>query len=221
MAHLEAAALIQASGVVPIFNRDDVEEARSVARAIASAGGRVLEFTNRTPNASDAFSRLAAHVASEHPQVVLGAGTIFDAATASRFIENGAGFIVGPTFSEDVYRLCQERAVLYVPGCFTATEVRWAAQAGCHMVKLFPAEPMGPDYLRALSAVFPSIAFVPTGGIAAETDTVVQWWRAGAAAVGLGSALIPSGETTQGDLTEIAATLARVRARRESAEEDR
>jgi 2-dehydro-3-deoxyphosphogluconate aldolase/(4S)-4-hydroxy-2-oxoglutarate aldolase len=194
MPNVDLTAILERDAVVPIFSRADAAEAERVAAAVAAAGGRVLEFTNRQEDALSTFAHLAAFLRDRQPQVALGAGTVFDAATAVEFIDRGAAFVVSPAFDDAVLEVCGERGVPYVPGCFTATEVRRAHAAGCTLIKLFPAGPVGTGYLRALGSVFPAVRFVPTGGITADPKTVAKWLAAGAIAVGLGSDLIaPAG----------------------------
>jgi len=183
-------ALLERDAVVPIFSRSDRTEAERVADAVVGAGGSVLEFTNRQEGALATFAHLAGYLLDRHAHVALGAGTVFDATTAIEFIARGADFVVSPAFDEDVCAACADRGVPYIPGCFTATEVRRALEAGCSLIKLFPAAPVGTGYLRALRSVFPAVRFVPTGGIAADPKTVGKWLAAGATAVGLGSDLI-------------------------------
>ncbi|MGZ6272436.1 MAG: bifunctional 4-hydroxy-2-oxoglutarate aldolase/2-dehydro-3-deoxy-phosphogluconate aldolase, partial [Candidatus Limnocylindrales bacterium] len=105
--------------VVPIFNTGDPELARGVAEACVRAGARVIEYTNRGEGAYEVFRSLEAYVAEEHPAVILGAGTILDGPTAALFIAAGADYIVAPTLSPEVARLCNRRAIPYLPGCFT------------------------------------------------------------------------------------------------------
>lgn len=183
-------ALLERDAVVPIFSRSDPSEVEQVADAVAGAGGNVLEFTNRQQGALATFAHLAGYLREREAQIALGAGTVFDAATAIEFIARGADFIVSPVFDDAVRVACADRGVPYIPGCFTATEVRRAHEAGCAVVKLFPAAAVGTGYLRALRSVFPTVRFVPTGGITADPKTVGKWLAAGAIAVGLGSDLI-------------------------------
>jgi len=191
MPRYDLTALLERDAVVPIFSRSDRTVAERVADAVVGAGGSVLEFTNRQDNALATFAHLAGYLRDGHAHVALGAGTVFDAATAIEFIARGADFVVSPAFDADVCAACADRGVPYIPGCFTATEVRRAHEAGCSLVKLFPAAPVGTGYLRALRSVFPTVRFLPTGGITADPKTVGKWLAAGATAVGLGSDLIP------------------------------
>ena len=200
-------ALLERDAVVPIFSRSDRAEAERVADAVVGAGGSVLEFTNRQEGALATFAHLAGYLRDRHAHVALGAGTVFDAATAIEFVARGADFVVSPAFDERVCTACAERGVPYIPGCFTATEVRRAHEAGCSLIKLFPAAPAGTGYLRALRSVFPSVRFVPTGGIAADPKTVGRWLAAGATAVGLGSDLIAPEGAEASDLERVPGVL--------------
>ena len=156
----------------------------AVFGAIRRGGIGLLEVTADTPGALDAVR------ASAMAGTPVGAGTIGSVEQARAFAEAGAAFLVSPGVSADVVRIAVERRVPAVPGALTPTEISTAVDAGATAVKLFPARLGGPDYLRALRGPFPTIAFVPTGGI--EIEAVRSWLDAGATAVGLGSALVGS-----------------------------
>ncbi|MGZ3632427.1 MAG: bifunctional 4-hydroxy-2-oxoglutarate aldolase/2-dehydro-3-deoxy-phosphogluconate aldolase [Candidatus Limnocylindrales bacterium] len=172
--------------VVPIFNTGDPELARGVAEACVRAGARVIEYTNRGEGAYEVFRSLEAYVAEEHPAVILGSGTILDGPTAALFIAAGADYIVAPTLSPEVARLCNRRAIPYLPGCFTASEVSDAQELGCELIKLFPQAAVdGPAWLRSLLGPLPWSRIVPTG-CPSDEGTLRAWFAAGAAAVGVG-----------------------------------
>ncbi len=177
-------------GVVPIFNTEDPELARGVVDACVRAGSTVIEYTNRGDGAYEVFRGLAAYVAEEHPALMLGAGTILDAPTAALFLAVGADFLVAPTLSPDVARLCNRRTVPYLPGCFTATEVSDAHELGCELIKLFPQAAVdGPAWLRSVLGPLPWARIVPTGSPSDEA-TLRAWFDAGAAAVGVGPDIV-------------------------------
>ena len=119
---------------------------------------------------------------------LLGAGTVTDAATARAVIDAGASFVVGPVFRPDVVAECHEREVPVIPGCFSPTEILAAHNAGADIIKLFPATALGPQYIKDVLAPLPHIKLMPTGGVTVENAG--DWIRAGAVAVGLGSALL-------------------------------
>ena len=130
-------------------------------------------------------------VGREAPGAILGAGTVLDPTTAALYVNSGARFIVGPNTNTEVARLCNRRKVAYIPGCGTATEISYAEELGCEIVKLFPAQASGgPGFVKDLLGPMPWSSIMPTGGIGVERDALREWFEAGVTAVGLGSSLI-------------------------------
>lgn len=179
------------SGVVPVFHNSDVAVALSIIEALSRGGATCVEFTNRGDHAVDVFAEIERELASRNPSVILGVGSVIDAPTAAAFLNRGAGFVVGPTFHEDVATTCNRRKVAYVPGCATATEVSRAHESGAEIVKLFPGGALGgPPFLKALRGPCPWISAMPTGGVDPTIESLGSWFDAGAACVGMGSKLI-------------------------------
>lgn len=177
-------------GLVPVFYHADLEVARSVLEACTTAGLNVFEFTNRGDHAIDVFQALVRHGAQHLPNLVLGAGTIVDAPTAALYIAQGANFIVGPTFSEEVARLCNRRRIAYLPGCATVTEIGRAEEFGVEILKVFPCECVGGvDFVRAVLGPSPGTRILATGIKDASPASLAQWFRAGITAVGIGREL--------------------------------
>ena len=171
--------------VLPIFNAADTATAIAVVEACAEAGARVVEYTNRGPGAYEVFRALSAHVATARPDIMLGAGTILDGPTAALFIAADSDFIVAPTLSPEVAGICNRRAVPYLPGCFTPTEVSDAQALGCELIKVFPQAAIdGPAWLESVLRPMPWSRLVPTG-CPSDADTLRRWFAAGAAAVGV------------------------------------
>jgi 2-dehydro-3-deoxyphosphogluconate aldolase/(4S)-4-hydroxy-2-oxoglutarate aldolase len=154
----------------------------AVLDVLRAAGVALLEVTADTPGALEAVAR-AARAGSP-----IGAGTIGTPGTATAFAEAGASFLVSPGLAPGVAGAAAAAGVPYVPGAVTPTEIAATLDAGAAAVKLFPASLGGPRYLRDLRGPFPDVRFVPTGGVA--VDDVPAWLEAGAACVGLGSALV-------------------------------
>ena len=178
-------------GAVPVYHASDVEEAVAIARACVGGGMRVVEFTNRGDHAHEVFSALHRAVESELPEAILGAGTVLDPATAALYVNSGARLIVGPNTNAEIARLCNRRKVAYIPGCGTATEISYAEELGCEIVKLFPAQASGgPGFVKDLLGPMPWSSIMPTGGIGVERDALREWFEAGVVAVGLGSSLV-------------------------------
>jgi 2-dehydro-3-deoxyphosphogluconate aldolase/(4S)-4-hydroxy-2-oxoglutarate aldolase len=153
---------IGAVRIVPVVTFDVAQDAPGCALALVDGGLPAVEITLRTPAAIDAIR----HAASEVPAAIVGAGSVTSAAAAAAAIDAGARFIVSPGLDEGVITTAQERGVPVIPGIATATELMRAMQLGVDVVKLFPASVVGGvDLITALSAVWPEVRFVPTGGI--------------------------------------------------------
>jgi 2-dehydro-3-deoxyphosphogluconate aldolase / (4S)-4-hydroxy-2-oxoglutarate aldolase len=182
--------------IVAVLRLRDHGLAVEVCDALVRGGIRVLELTQDDPAALAALRRVASLDA------VVGAGTVMDAATVAAVADAGARFVVSPNTDARVIAASLDAGLTPLPGALTATEVAAAIAAGAEYVKLFPAGPMGPAYLRALRGPFEQVAFVPTGGIA--HDAAGDWLAAGAVAVGLGSDLVGA-RPTDADLAGIEA----------------
>jgi 2-dehydro-3-deoxyphosphogluconate aldolase/(4S)-4-hydroxy-2-oxoglutarate aldolase len=181
----DVTAQIEALGVVAVIRLKDPGKLRPVVDAMADGGVRALEVTMTVPGAVDLIRALAPSLPDGF---LLGAGTVTDAATARAVIDAGACFVVGPVFRPDVIAACHERDVAAMPGCFTPTEILAAHDCGADIVKVFPATMLGPQFLKDVRAPLPQVKLMPTGGV--TLDNAGEWIRAGAVAVGLGSALL-------------------------------
>jgi 2-dehydro-3-deoxyphosphogluconate aldolase / (4S)-4-hydroxy-2-oxoglutarate aldolase len=179
-------ARIEALGVVPVVRAPSAAVALRAARAVHAGGIDVLEITMTVPDALGVLRSLAAEMGD---RVLLGAGTVLDATTARACIDAGARFIVSPGLDLETVRVARELGRPVMPGALTPTEVIAAWKAGADMVKIFPASAVGgADYLRALKAPLPQVKLLPTGGV--DLRTAADYIRAGAAALGLGTALV-------------------------------
>lgn len=188
MTHSRRAAVtaqIETLGVVAVIRMKDPGKLRAVVDAMAEGGVRALEVTMTVPGAIDVIRALAPSLPDGF---LLGAGTVTDAATARAVIDAGACFVVGPVFRPDVIAACHERDVAAMPGCFTPTEILAAHDYGADIVKVFPATMLGPQFLKDVRAPLPQVKLMPTGGV--TLDNAGEWIRAGAVAVGIGSALL-------------------------------
>jgi len=193
-------------GMVPLFYHGQLETAQAVTEALAVGGSRVVEFTNRGDNALEVFSGLVKHCAANHPNMIVGIGSIDDAATAALFIAHGANFIVGPTFNEETARLCNRRKIAYMPGCGTLNEIAHAEEFGAEVVKLFPGSAVGgPGFVKDVLAPRPWSRLMPTGGVTPEEDNLRSWFDAGVACVGMGSRLLRSDWISAGSFGAITA----------------
>ncbi len=179
-------ARIEELGIVPVVRAPSAAVALRAARAVHAGGIDVLEITMTVPDALAVLRQLAAELAD---RVILGAGTVLDAETARRCIAAGARFIVAPGFDLETVHAAQDLGTPVMPGALTPTEVTAAWKAGADMVKIFPCSAVGgADYLRALKAPLPQVKLLPTGGV--DRHTAADYIRAGAAALGLGAALV-------------------------------
>ncbi len=187
---MEVARLMGEQGMVPLFFHPDIEVCRSVVQACYRGGARLLEFTNRGDFAHEVFGQLSKFCASELPDMVLGAGSIPDAATAALYMQLGANFIVTPSLRADVARACNRRKVLWSPGCGSLSEIGQAEELGAEIVKLFPGSVYGPEFIKAVRAPQPWTLIMPTGGVAPQRANLEAWFKAGAWCVGMGSKLM-------------------------------
>jgi len=199
------AAALERLGVVAVVRLKDAARVRAAVDALAAGGVRAIEITMTVPGAVDVLRQLTASL--PHGFVV-GAGTVLDAATARAVVDAGASFVVGPVFRADVIRACHERHAAAIPGCFSPTEILDAHDAGADIVKVFPATSLGPQFLRDVRAPLPQVKLMPTGGV--TLDNAGDWIRAGAVAVGLGSALVDAAAIQRGDFDLLTANARRV-----------
>ena len=184
---------IQELGVVAVIRMKDAGRLRAVIDAIAEGGVRAIEVTMSVPGAVGLIAKLAPALPSS---ILFGAGTVIDAATARAVIDAGARFIVSPVFRRDVIDVCHERDIAVAPGCFTPTEILDAHEYGADIVKVFPATALGPSYIKDIRAPLPQLRLMPTGGV--TLDNAGEWIRAGAVAVGVGSALLDTKAVEKG-----------------------
>lgn len=171
-----------------------------LVQALQSGGVDVLEFSMTTP---DALGSLAAAVGRFQGDVLLGAGTVLDAATACAAITAGARFIVSPTLNGEVIETAHRYGVAVIPGAMSPTEVLRACELGSDLVKVFPADILGPDYVRALAGPLAQARLVAVGGI--HLGNVQAFLRAGAVAVGAGSSLVKEDDVIFERYEEVAA----------------
>jgi len=151
-------------GIVPVVKIDNAKDAVPLAKALVEGGLPVAEITFRTAAAEDAIKAIAA----ECPDILLGAGTVINVEQAERALSAGAKFIVTPGFSPAVVKYCVERKVPITPGIATPTEIQMALDHGVDVVKFFPADAFGGiKTLKAMSAPYAAVKFIPTGGISA------------------------------------------------------
>lgn len=197
----EVLAGLRAGGIVPVIRAGSAEVAIRVADALVAGGIRTLEITMTVPDAISAIRAVAERLGSS---VLLGAGTVTSRELAERSIEAGAEFLITPCVVPDVIATAVERGVAVLPGAMTPTEVFTAWSAGGDIVKVFPASHVGgAAYIKALRAPFPQIPLCPTGGV--NLETIGDFFRAGATAVGVGGELVSKSAIDAGDYGRITA----------------
>ncbi len=187
-------------GVIPVFYHPDVETCVHVIQACADGGAKCIEFTNRGDFASQTFLEVARHFAKADPSVIMGVGSVVDAPTAGIYIANGARFVVGPILNADVARVCNRRMIPYSPGCGSASEISYAQELGCEIVKVFPGESVGgPTFVKNVLGPMPWTRIMPTGGVDPDEKSLREWFGAGIVAAGMGSKLITNDLLKAGD----------------------
>lgn len=193
----EIVTRLQQTGVVAIVRTSTAAEAVSMVEAIQSGGIDAIEVTMTVPGALKVLEELRGRYGD---QVLLGAGTVLDPETARQAILSGARYVISPCLNVRTIELCLRYQAPMIPGCQTVTEAMTALEAGADMIKVFPAEVLGPQYLKAVRAALPQIPFIPTGGIG--PTNAGEWIRAGAVAVGVGGELTKAGSPEA--ITEVA-----------------
>jgi 2-dehydro-3-deoxyphosphogluconate aldolase/(4S)-4-hydroxy-2-oxoglutarate aldolase len=186
----EILALLIEQGLLPLFYLDSKEESAEILKAIYKAGVRVFEYTNRGPAAKENFKHLIALKTTSMPDLQLGIGTVKSPQDAVHFIEAGADFIVSPIVNPEVGCLAADAGLLWIPGCMTPTEIDLAQQHGALLIKIFPANILGPEYISSIRDLFPGQHFIPTGGVDLSAANISAWFKSGVSAVGMGSKLI-------------------------------
>lgn len=187
---LEVATAMKESGMVPLFYDPDIALGKKVLQACYDGGARLMEFTARGDFAYEVFSEMNKFAIKELPGMIMGVGSITDAAAASLYMQMGANFIVTPSLREDIAIACNRRKVLWSPGCGSLTEINRAEEMGCEIVKLFPGSTYGPSFVKAIKGPQPWTSIMPTGGVTTEASNLKGWFDAGVTCVGLGSQLI-------------------------------
>src|SRR3954452_6699949 len=186
------------SGIVAVVRSQDHQQLVEVARALADGGVTVIEITMSVPNALDVLRQVKQALGE---RILLGAGTGLDPETARAVLLAGAEYIVSPTLNLDVIRLCQRYDKLVMPGAFTPTEILTAWEAGADIVKVFPAEVVGPAFFKALRGPLPQVRIMPTGGV--DLTTAASFLQAGACCLGVGSQLVEPRAVAEGHFDRI------------------
>jgi len=177
-------------GMLPLFFYENADVSADIVRTLYKAGVRVMEYTNRAKEAFDNFVALKSVQEAEMPDLFLGIGTVKTEEDAVRYIKAGADFIVAPTINPAIADLVNGLGGLYISGCMTPTEIHLAQQHKVALIKIFPANVLGPGFVSAVSDVFRGQLFMPTGGVDLNYENINGWFKAGVCAVGMGSKLV-------------------------------
>ncbi len=185
-------------GIVAVVRAPDSGRLVEVVRALAEGGVTVVEITMTVPDALAVVREVRRELGD---RVLLGAGTILDPETARAALLAGAEYLVAPTVNLDVIRLCRRYDKLVMPGALTPTEILAAWEAGADIVKVFPAEVVGPAFFKAMRGPLPQVRLMPTGGV--DLTTAADFLRAGACCLGLGSQLVEPRAVAEADFERI------------------
>jgi 2-dehydro-3-deoxyphosphogluconate aldolase/(4S)-4-hydroxy-2-oxoglutarate aldolase len=189
-------------GVIPVVRAKSADGLVNIAKALLAGGVPITEVTMTVPGAIAGIRRLAETFGE---RVVVGVGSVIEAAQAEEAIAAGARFVVSPATIPEVIEAAKRRNTVVIPGAFTPDEILRAHRLGADIVKVFPANIGGPEYFKAVLAPMPFLKLTPTGGV--DLETAGAFIRAGAVAVGVGTALVDKKAVEAGDwarLTDLA-----------------
>ena len=162
-----------------------------------------MEFTNRGDFALEVFTELNKYAINELPGMIMGVGSVTDAGSASAYMLCGANFIVTPVLREDIAIVCNRRKVLWSPGCGSLTEITKAEELGAEIIKVFPGNIYGPDFVKGILAPQPWTSIMPTGGVSPTEKNLKSWFDSGVTCVGMGSKLMVRKEDGSFDYNKI------------------
>ena len=187
-------------GVIAVIRADSGEQLVNVCRALAEGGVRACEITMTTPGALEAIAAASRALGDE---ALIGAGSVLDAHTARSAILAGARFIFSPILNVEVIEMAHRYDCVAVPGALTPTEILTAWSAGADVVKVFPANHFGPQYIKDIHGPMPQVKLTPTGGVG--LNTAADWIKAGAVAIGVGSSLVKKDLLAAGEWDDLSA----------------
>jgi len=185
IANLKPLGKIVDSGLVAVVRAESPEQASRIADACAQAGVAAIEITFTVPDPASVIAELTRRYPKG--EMLIGAGTVLDPETAAAAVAAGAQFVVAPCLNLEVARFCNRRQIPYMPGAGTVKEIVEAMECGAEIIKVFPGETLGPQFVKAVRGPLPHALLMPTGGVTLEN--VQDWLRAGCVAVGVGSSL--------------------------------
>ena len=181
----EIISLLKNPGIIAVVRAQNAEQVIPLSEALIAGGVIAIEITMTTPNAIAAIREASEKLGK---RALIGVGTVLDVETCRAAIAAGAQFVVSPICRLELIPIAQAANRPIMLGSYTPTEAQMAHEAGSDFIKIFPADTLGPKYIKALKAPLPHLNVVPTGGVDAEN--VAEWFKAGVAAVGAGSSLV-------------------------------
>ena len=197
---IETLAKIQEAGIVAVVRATSMEQAEKITDACIEGGVAAIELTFTVPHADKLIEAMRAKYSNG--EIIIGAGTVMDAATARIAILAGAEYIVAPYFDPETVKTCNRYGIPSMPGIFTPTEAVAAMECGADVLKVFPGDVAGPAFIKSIKGPIPNAVMMPSGGV--DVNNVADWIKAGAIAVGAGSSLTAGAKT--GDYAKITET---------------
>ena len=185
-------------GIIAVVRAQSAEQILPLSEALLGGGVRAIEITMTTPGALKAIARVAAEFGA---RVLVGVGTLLDEGTCRAALAAGAEFVVSPVCRPQFVAQAHQAECPIILGAYTPTEAQTAHEAGADFIKIFPADTLGPGYIRALRAPLSHLRLVPTGGV--ELNNLGEFLKAGCAAVGVGSALVSAKLLQEADWPEL------------------
>ncbi len=170
--------------LVAVVRGDDEDETKKIVDEIIKGGFKNIEITFTVPNAEEVINQVHKQYGND---IVLGAGTVLDAATAQIAINKGAQYIVSPHLDTNISKLCNVYSIPYLPGCSSATEIIEALRYGSDLIKLFPGGQLGAGFIKDIKGPVPNVELMPSGGV--NLDNVSDWIEKDSFAVGIGGDL--------------------------------
>ena len=190
---------VEENGIVAVIRGNSIDKALETSRAIVKGNIKTLEITFTIPGAEKVIAKLKEEY--EEQDVIVGAGTVLDPITARIAIMSGASFIVSPTFNKETAEICNLYQVPYLPGCLSVGEIQEALKYGVDIIKMFPGNVFGPEFIKTVKGPLPQVNIMPSGGV--SINNIKDWINAGAVAVSVGSNLTSGAEI--GDFESITA----------------
>jgi len=215
MSRIEIVKRIIGDKAVAVIRLRTSQNFLKVAEALYEGGISILEITMTTPNALALIKETVARMPKD---VLIGAGSVLDAETAKKVIHSGAKYVVSPVFKPVIIQIAHQQDVPAMPGCFSPTEILTAHEQGADVIKVFPADILGMAFFKGIKAPMPFLNLMPTGGV--TLTNAGEWIKAGACAVGVGSALVDNKAIEAGNFIQLTENAKILRQSLSKAQED-